>query len=176
MALSIRKNLYVTKLLTFITNVIAMFVDLQAFLTRWQYGCVSTATITNGTTAGKLQATSNALVYRIGGIGYLKAATDDLWNLAAETDTTSIQYRAYYLYLNASGTASIGAGDNAASAALAIAALPAVPTDKSVIGTYVAGPSTDFNGAGGLAAQGTIYNGWPTTLTLTSESMTLVNP
>lgn len=176
MALSIPRNKYVMRLLAFITNVIAMFVDLQAFLTRWQYGCVSTATITNATTAGKLQATSNALVYRIGGIGYLKAPTDNLWDLSAETDTTGAQYRAYYLYLDASGTASIGAGTNAASAALAIAALPAVPTDKSVIGTYVAGPSTDFNGAGGLSGQGTIYNGWPTTLTLTSESMTLANP
>ena len=41
--------------------------------------------------------------------------------------------------------------------ALALAALPAEPSDKCIAGVYVAGPSTNF--ANALAAQGTIYNG-----------------
>lgn len=154
----------------FIENVAAIRVDLAALLLRIQYGCVSTPLIANATTAGKLKTTSDALVYRIGGIGYLKASTDNLWDLTGQTATTNVQYRAFYLYLDASGTASIGAGTNATTAGLAIAALPSVPTTKSVIGTYVAGPSTTFTNA--LAAQGTIYNGWPTTLSLTSEAIT----
>lgn len=114
----------------------------------------------NGGTAGRLR-TNATVSYSVAGSHYSKASTDDLWNLSAETNTTGAQYRAYYLYLDASGTASIGAGSNAATAAAAIAALPDVPATKSVLGTYVAGPSTDFDAAGGLAAQGTIYNGYP---------------
>lgn len=168
--MNIRNTFIFKPFRAFIENVAAMRADLAALLLRIQYGCVSTPTITNATTAGKLQATSNALVYRIGGVGYLKAATDNLWDFTAQTATTSGQYRAFYLYLDSSGAASIGAGTNAATADLAIAALPSVPTTKSVIGTYVAGPSTTFTNA--LAAQGTIYNGWPTPLSLTSEAVT----
>ncbi len=116
--------------------------------------------ITDGTTDGKLQ--NAAIDYSIDGKTYSKAATDDLWDLSAQTDTIAAQYRAYALYLDAAGTATIGAGSNAASAALAIAALPAFVTTKCIVGVYVAGPSTDFNGAAGLAAQGTIHNGVPT--------------
>jgi hypothetical protein len=116
--------------------------------------------IIDGTTDGKLQSGAS-VDFTIGGVKYTKAATDDLWDLSAQTDTTASQYRAFWLYLNSSGTASIGAGSNAATAAAALAALPALDGTKSVIGVYVAGPSTDFNGAAGLQAQGTVYNGIP---------------
>lgn len=116
--------------------------------------------IGNGTTAGRLR-TNASYVGRIAGAEVTKASTDNLWNLSAETDTTASQYRAYWLLLDSSGTASIGAGANAASAALALAALPALDGTKTITGVYVAGPSTDFDAGGGLAAQGTIYNGIP---------------
>jgi hypothetical protein len=91
---------------------------------------------------------------------YSKASTDDLWNLSAITDTTGAQYRAVALCLDASGTATIETGAVATSAALALQALPVIPTTKSVVGVFVAGPSTNWDAGGGLAAQGTIYNGW----------------
>lgn len=138
--------------------------------------------LVDGTTDGTI-ATDGPTWYRINGQLYIKQTTDDLWNLAAETDTTGAQYRAYWLYLDASGTATIAAGTNAASAAAAIAALPAVAADKSVIGVYVAGLSTDFNGAAGLAAQGTITLGVPTSKAQTyaapaavTASVTLISP
>jgi hypothetical protein len=118
------------------------------------------AGIGDGTTAGRLR-TNASVDFRVAGLKATKASTDDLWNLSAETDTTASQYRAYWLYLNAAGTASIAAGSNAASAADALAALPDIDEAKSVIGVFVAAPSCDFDGAGGLAAQGTIYDGIP---------------
>jgi hypothetical protein len=153
----------------FIENVGALYTDLSKFLTRYQYGVVSTAAIANGGTAGRFAAGAS-FAYRIGGQLYSKANTDNFWNLSGQTATTGSQYRAIYLYIDASGNASIGAGTNATTAALAIAALPAVPTDKSVIGCFVAGPSTNF--ANALSGQGTLYNGWPTTQSLTSEAVT----
>lgn len=138
--------------------------------------------IEDGTTDGYL-ATSGPTAYKINGQLYNKAGTDDLWNLSAQTDTTGAQYRAYWLYLDASGTATIAAGTNAASEAAAIAALPALAADKSAIGVYVAGLSTDFNGAAGLAAQGTIIYGVPAALAQTyaapaavTASLSLISP
>lgn len=116
--------------------------------------------IGDGTTDGYLRTNASS-TFKIGQFEYVKASTDDLWNLSAQTDTTASQYRAFWLYLDSSGTASIGAGSNASTEALALAALPVVTSTKSVIGVFVADPSTDFNGAAGLAAQGTIYDGIP---------------
>jgi hypothetical protein len=131
----------------------------DATATRYDNGLASWADVGDGSTAGTLR-TSQIADYRIGGTLYRKAATDDLWDLSGETDTDGSTYRAYYLYLDAAGTASIGAGTDAASAALALAALPSVPSAKSVCGVFVAGVSCDFDDAGGLEAQGTVYTGW----------------
>lgn len=120
----------------------------------------TTMGISNGTTAGYLKLTGD-VDYSIGGTVYRKNAADDVWNLSAQTNTTSGQYRAFWLYLDSSGTASIGAGSNAASADAAVAALPAITSSKAVIGVYVAGASTDFDNASGLTGQGTVYVGWP---------------
>lgn len=122
--------------------------------------CEGYSTIANGTTAGKLKTTTT-VDFRVDGVLYTKAATDDLWNLAAETDTTGAQYRAYWLYIDAAGTATIEAGANAASATLARQALPVPSATKSVFGVYTAGLSTDFNAGGGLSGQGTITHGIP---------------
>jgi hypothetical protein len=132
---------------------------LRRIVEHIDHAATNSGAIGNGSTAGRLRTTAT-VNYRVAGSLYSKSSTDDLWNLSAETNTTGAQYRAYYLYLDASGTATIGAGSNAASAAAAIAALPDVAATKAVIGVYVAGLSTDFDGAGGLAAQGTVYNGY----------------
>jgi hypothetical protein len=131
--------------------------------------------IADGTTDGRLQLIT-AVSFAVDGALKSKAATDDLWNLAAQTDTADDEYLAYWLYLDASGTATIAAGTAAATEALAIAALPEVTLTKSVIGVYVAGPETDFNGAAGLAAQGTIYDGIPGTWRDLSSQLALVSP
>lgn len=132
---------------------------LRRLVEHIDHAALNSGAIGNGGTAGRLRTTAT-VNYRVAGSLYSKASTDDLWNLSAETNTTGAQYRAYYLYLDASGTATIEAGSNAATAAAAIAALPDVAATKAVIGVYVAGLSTDFDAAGGLAAQGTTYNGY----------------
>lgn len=121
--------------------------------------------IADGTTDGKLK-TAVDVDTRIWGQLRTKAATDDLWDLTTKIDTIAAKYRAYWLYLDSNGAASVVTADesgasDAASEAAAIAALPAWDTTKCVVGCYVAGPLTDFNGVAGLTAQGTVINGWP---------------
>lgn len=137
-----------------LAGIVASLVAEMAFSIR-----VSGA-IGNGTTAGNLRTTA-ASTYNIAGLQYTLASTDDLWDLSGETDTTAGQFRAYWLYADAAGTTSIVAGANATSSALALGALPDPSDTLSIMGVYVAGAATDFNAAGGLAAQGTIYNGIP---------------
>lgn len=136
---------------------------------------VAAQAIGNGTTAGRLR-TNASYTGRIAGLEVTKASTDNLWNLAAETNTTSTQFRAYWLYLDASGTASFARGANASSAALALAALPAHDETKTIAGVYVAGVSTDFDAVGGLAAQGTIYNGIPEGVPIGVPRKTYIKP
>lgn len=114
--------------------------------------------IGNGTTNGRLRTTAS-VTGRIAGAEVTKASTDDLWNLSAQTAVPAATYRAYWLYIDSAGAASFGAGSNASSAALALAALPAPDETKCILGVYVAGPSTNF--ANALAAQGTIHNRIP---------------
>ena len=118
----------------------------------------ASAAIANGTTPGNLK-TVVAVDYAIGGLvpAVQLAITDDLWDLSAETDTTATQFRSYWLYQDGTFLAS----PNVESAVDALNSLPAPDTAKSIVGAYVAGVSTDFDAAGGLAAQGTIHNGVP---------------
>lgn len=167
------RNLWeaITSLAAFRSPIVALAADFDLVVAN----SATAVYIVDGTTDGKL-ATDGPSWFRINGQLYLKLATDDLWDLSGQTDTTGAQYRAYWLYLNSSGVASIAAGTNAASSAAAIAALPAVAADKAVMGVYVAGLSTDFNGAAGLAAQGTIHLGVPTSLAQTYTAPTAVTP
>lgn len=135
---------------------------------RQNYSCVQDPAIANGTTAGKLKTVGD-VDYSIGTGLYAKSGTDDLWDLSGETDTAADEYRAYWLLLNSSGTASFAASGEQASAADALADLPALDGTKSVIGVFVAGLSCDFDDAGGLAAQGTIYDGIPEGAALGSD-------
>lgn len=117
--------------------------------------------IGNGTTtAGNLR--TNAVVgFTVAGLVFSKASTDDFWDLSGETDTTATQFRSYWLYVDASGTGTFVAGTNSADAASALANLPPLDLTQAVFGVYTAGLSTDFDDAGGLAAQGTIDDGVP---------------
>lgn len=124
------------------------------------FGTYDDPGIGNGTTAGNLR-TNASVDHRIGGVSFTKASTDDLWDLSGETDTAAAQYRAYWLLLDNAGAASFAASGVQSSVADALADLPALDGTKSVVGVYVAGPATDFDDAGGLAAQGTIYDGIP---------------
>jgi hypothetical protein len=166
------RNLWeaVTSLAAFRAPIVALAADVDV--------AANSATFTiieDGTTDGYLK-TDGPSGFKINGQLYNKAGTDNLWNLSAQTDTTGAQYRAYWLYLDSSGTATIAAGANAASSVAAIAALPALAADKAVMGVYVAGLSTDFNGAAGLAAQGTIIYGVPAALAQTYTAPTAVTP
>jgi hypothetical protein len=118
----------------------------------------ASAAIGNGTTAGNLRTTA-AVTPRIAGVDQASlVATDDLWDLSAEVDTIAGTRRAYWLYSD--GTFVAGA-DILGADADALALLPAYDAAKSVLGVYIAGPLTDFDDAGGLAAQGTIADQVP---------------
>lgn len=155
----------------------------QLLASLWYASFFSTfgsGAIGNGTTAGRLRTTASA-TGRVAGVEVTKASTDDLWNLSGETALAAGQYRAYWLYVNAAGTASIAAGSIASTAAAALLALPDLAEDKCVLGAYVAGPSTNFTAA--LAAQGTIYNRIPDGAMLpgdvvyvTPQQLTLIKP
>lgn len=123
-----------------------------------QFSTKDAPAISNGTTAGRLR-TNASVVFSVGKTQFAKASTDDLWNLSAQTALAAAQYRAYWLLLDNAGAATIAVGTIQSTALLALGTLPALDGTKSVIGVYVAGPSTNF--ASALAAQGTIYNGIP---------------
>lgn len=173
MAITLRLLRPVAFLRAVIENIDKIYDDVYALLYRREHEALTFGSIGNGGTNGRLRTSAVAVTYRIGGTLYTKASTDDLWNLSGETATGGTAYRAYWLYLDSSGTASIAASTGTTTTAdAAIAALPAVTSTKAVIGCYVAAPSTNF--ANALAAQGTIYNGWPTAQTLTSDSISIV--
>lgn len=134
------------------------YAEIASLMARLCFSHTGAPAIGNGTTAGRLRTTVST-VGRVAGTDFTKAATDDLWNLSAQTATPAATFRAIWLYLDAAGVASIAAGSNAPTAALALAALPAIEPTKSVFGVFVAGPATNF--AAALAAQGTIHNQIP---------------
>ncbi len=122
---------------------------------------LSFANLGDGTTDGKIQNQA-AVAYGIGGAVFSKAATDDLWDLTGLTDTEAGEYLAVALCLDDAGTASIVEGTVADSAEDAIDSISGDDVDGvCVVGVYVADPETDWNGAAGLAAQGTFRHGFP---------------
>lgn len=136
----------------------ALWAEIASTSMRAHFSTYGAPAIGNGGTAGNLR-TNASTIGRVAGVEVTKASTDDLWDLSGETDTIAAQYRAYWLYVSAAGAGSFVAGPNAPTAAQALAALPAPAEDQCIVGVYVAGPTTDFDDAGGLAAQGDIYNG-----------------
>jgi len=148
----------VTALAAFRTPIVALDADLDTF--RSARNKVNTPPgVSNGTTNGRFQHTGN-LAYEIGGLVYSKTAADDVWNLSGLTTLTGAQYQATALCLDSAGTATIVSGATAATAAAALAlGLAAVGSTVSVIGVFVANPSTNYGSA--LSAQGTLYQGRP---------------
>ena len=133
----------------------------------------STNVLAQGGTAGRIKTTQD-VEFSVGGTVKVKAPTDDLWNLSALTTLTGAQYQAVALYLDASGTATIGATATAATGPAALALLETIPSNKARVGVFLASPSCNY--ANALDAQGTYYLGLPQSVTATAEAITLVNP
>lgn len=133
----------------------------------------STNGVSQATVAGKIKAAAD-LEYKIGGTLYVKAPTDNLWDLSALATLSGTAYRATALYLNSAGTATIYSGATGTSAAAALANLEAVPSTKARIAVFVGSPNCNYGSA--LDAQGTYYIGAPAALVQTSEAITSVAP
>ena len=145
-------------------NADANSADVASLMSRAQNETKSFSGIDDGTTDGKLKTTVGTN-YTADGRMCNKAATDDLFDLTGEVDTGAGEWRAYWLHLNAAGASfTVAAATSDVSEADAISRLPGPADGVSVIGCYVAGNSCDFDGAAGLAGQGTIIEGWPTEL------------
>ena len=119
----------------------------------------------NGTTAGKVNITvplnDQDLGFTIEGRRYNKAPgagtaiIADICSCTALTDLSATQYCKVLLYLVAAGTGAIVKGTNGTSQALA--PMPELPVGGSALGWLEAGPSTDWDNAGGMAGQNVAY-------------------
>ena len=138
-----------------------------ARLNAFANACLTNAVIANGTTAGKLKTTAG-VSFRVDGTLYAKSSTDDLWVLSAQTTLGSGVHKAFWLYVDASGTATMEAGTAGTSTATALAGLPVPSATKCVFGVFVAGSATNF--ANALSSQGTIYHGIPAGACIVSGS------
>ena len=122
------------------------------------------AAMADGSTDGFLQTTATVGLV-INGLlagGAPVGATDDFFDLSGETDTLAGKFRAYWLYVDSGSAASIVASSSDGDTAQeALERLPDHDPTKCIFGVYVAGPLTDFDGAAGLAAQGTIHEQIP---------------
>lgn len=105
-------------------------------------GLLSIGTLAVSATAEKFKTTTTAY-YRINGIQYSKAATDNLTFTAAHV-VTALKYGVILLQINAAGTISSKVPAATAttamayeSAALAAAAKPAVDTGNVELGSFV---------------------------------------
>lgn len=99
------------------------------------------ANLAIGTTTSKVRTTTNVTQFVIDGRAYFKAATDDQWTLSG-TSLTTHQVCAFFLYLNAAGTASIeqsaiATASTAASGYVAGAFAWPDPDGKAVIGAIL---------------------------------------
>ena len=134
---------------------------LRGLLHRVLNSCAALPVIGNGTTAGNLRTTA-AVVPNVDGVPNASlASSDDFWDLSAEVDTGAAEFRAYWLYVSSANAASFVASPAATSEADALRALPVLDATKSILGVYVAGVATDFDDAGGLVAQGTVFDRVP---------------
>lgn len=115
--------------------------------------------ITSGATAGYAKLT-NTITYLVGGTEYVKAATDNLWDLSAESYNASL-FRSYLLLLSAEGTASFTSASST-SRALAIQSVLVKHTDttKAAVGCFTADNATTL-GNSALAVQGSFNQGLP---------------
>lgn len=133
----------------------------------------STNVLSQGGTAGRIKIAQD-IEFSVSGTVKVKVAADNIWNLSALATLTNVQYQAVALYLDASGTSSIGATATAATGPAALALLETIPSNKARVGVFLASPSCNY--ANALDAQGTYYLGLPGSVSATAEAITLVNP
>jgi hypothetical protein len=100
----------------------------------------SDAGVAIGSDAKKVKTAATAN-YKVDGVFYTKAATDDLWTLSGTT-VTSGNAQKYLLCLDSAGTASIVEGTQGANAAAVV--LPAAPASKCVVGLLLVETTGDF--------------------------------
>lgn len=124
------------ELQTLINDLRARQVELEAALRKDQV--YSNAILAKATTTTKIKTTA-AAEYRIGGVVYTKAATDNLFDLAALTALTATKYQCNKLLLDAAGAATVVQGTEAASAAAALLAAGATTADTCCVGYHTIG-------------------------------------
>lgn len=88
-------------------------------------------------------------IYKINGTNLIKvgSATAKVWDLSAEAAVAAAKFRAYRLFLDASGTGSFTASGDTTSVSAALLSLDylAIDDTKGTVADYVAGPSTSFS-------------------------------
>lgn len=131
--------------------------------TRDNFSCAA-ANLAIGTTTSRVRTTTNVTQFVINGRAYFKAATDDQWTLAG-TALAAHEVCAFFLYLNAAGTASIEQSEikkasTAASGYVAGAFAWPDPADKAVIGAVLikSGGSAFTPGTTALTSVATYIN------------------
>lgn len=98
--------------------------------------------LAKATTTTKVKTTASA-VYLINGKLYTKAAADNLFDLTGEDSVAAEKYRCTKLILDSSGTATVVSGEDADSAAAALAAAGATTADKCCVGYHIVGDGTN---------------------------------
>lgn len=93
--------------------------------------CFGYPLLAEGTNSGTLK-TTNAVTYRIAGINYTKAATDNIAITAAAVQATDT-YCLYLVSINANGDVTTTKGT---AVATDTAVLPACPADNAVLGYF----------------------------------------
>lgn len=101
-------------------------------------GLVETATVAIGTTASKVKTTATAL-YKIDGVPYSLAATDDFWTLSGTTVAIS-SWQKYLLLVDSAGAASVAQGVQSTVSAAAVV-LPPPPQGKAILGVLTVATS-----------------------------------
>lgn len=108
--------------------------------------------LAEGTNAGTLK-TTNATTFRIAGVNYTKAATDNITMTAATQQAVST-YCLYLVSINASGTVAITKGTEVATDTAVLPALPASSAPLGYIKIVTDGSTTFTSGTTDLGAAG----------------------
>ena len=133
-------------------------------LTKRDNYSLGAANLATGTATAKVRTTTNVSQFVINGRSYFKAATDDLWTLSG-TALAANEVCAFFLYLDASGTASVAQSEikrasTAASGYVAGAFEWPDPENKAVIGAVLikSGGSAFTPGTTALTSVATYIN------------------
>ncbi len=142
--------------------------DLAELVYRANMGALNAPAIQAATQNGRLKLNA-PLPYRWQGQVLNKNTTDDLWDVSGLGALNGTQYRAAFLYLDGTGTASVAAGSIQANENAATGALPAVDTAKALIATIVGQPNCNFANALNIPAGVKVINGFVAPLAVKSS-------